>query len=224
MQRLTVLMTQDTAEIFVPFLRDDLEVRFHAWHPSAPLPLLEGDTHAFIDWLLADMPGVEICRRLRCNPLTAKSHIVMVLEDDDREVRRRALAAGADDYMIGPATRTAILDRILKRDFSELGAAGTGKLSLGHLVVDLAAHQARWKGKPIALMPNDLRLLRYFIEHPGQVFTRSQLIAALGKHGDGIDERTVDVWVGRLRRALRGAKVTATVRTVRSLGYVFDER
>lgn len=222
MHRVTVLMTQDTTEDLAPFLRDDLEVRFHRWHPASPLPLLDGDTYAFVDWLLSDMPGVEMCRRLRCNPQTAKSHIVMVLEEDDREARRRALAAGADDYMIGPATRNGMLDRILKRDLSELGVAETGKVTLGNLVVDLAAHQARWKGKPIGLMPNDLRLLRYFIEHPGQVFTRNQLIAALGKHGDGIDERTVDVWVGRLRRALRGAGVAANVRTVRSLGYIFD--
>lgn len=72
-------------------------------------------------------------------------------------------------------------------------------------------------------MPNEFRLLRYFVEHPSRVFTRQQLILALGKQEQPMDERTVDVWVGRLRRALRAAGVTYDLRTVRSLGYVFDE-
>jgi two-component system phosphate regulon response regulator PhoB len=91
------------------------------------------------------------------------------------------------------------------------------------LDIDIAAFQARWHGKPIPLMPNEFRLLRYFVEHPGRVFTRSQLIAALGKHDGPIDERTVDVWVGRLRRALRVAGAGDMLRTVRSLGYVLDQ-
>jgi two-component system phosphate regulon response regulator PhoB len=71
-------------------------------------------------------------------------------------------------------------------------------------------------------MPNEFRLLRYFVEHPGRVFTRSQLISALGKQEPAVDERTVDVWIGRLRRALRAAGAGNPLRTVRSLGYVFD--
>ena len=71
-------------------------------------------------------------------------------------------------------------------------------------------------------MDLDPRLLRYFIEHPGRVFTRNQLIAALGKQEPAVDERTVDVWIGRLRRALKGVGAGNPLRTVRSLGYVFD--
>ena len=71
-------------------------------------------------------------------------------------------------------------------------------------------------------MPNEFRLLRFLVEHPGRVFTRQQLIQALGKHDAPIDERTVDVWVGRLRRALVNHGVAHELRTVRSLGYVLD--
>ena len=169
------------------------------------------------------MPGIEVCRRLRCDPPTAQSHITMVLETDDREARRRALAAGADDYLVGPLNRTKILDRILSLQRPAFEGPPAPMMQLGDLAIDIAAFQARWRDVPIPLLPNDLRLLRYFVEHPGRVFTRTQLIAALGKHNEDIDERTVDVWVGRLRRALRKAGVDLSLRTVRSLGYVLDK-
>lgn len=224
MQRINVFVAGDLPSFPTPFAHGEWEVIFHRWSPAGLMPLLEGATFAFIDWLLPEMSSIEVCRRLRCNPLTANCHIVMVLDPADKEARRRALAAGADDFMPGPIERGAILDRILASRLAEMiDAAARGSVSLGELTVDMAAHQARWKGKPLGLMPNDLRLLRYFVEHPGRIFTRSQLIAALGKQAEAIDERTVDVWVGRLRRALRDGRVPHTVRTVRSIGYVLDQ-
>ena len=96
------------------------------------------------------------------------------------------------------------------------------RLRHGELVVDLAAFAARWQGRVIALRPNEFRLLAHFVAHPDQVFSRADLIASLGKDGDLLDERTVDVWTGRLRRALREHGVPDPLRTVRSLGYVLD--
>lgn len=100
--------------------------------------------------------------------------------------------------------------------------AGPDLARLGEITIDLAAYQARWRGKPLVLMPNEFRLLRFFVEHPGRVFTRGQIIAALGKQDPPIDQRTVDVWIGRLRRQLRAAGADCSLRTVRSLGYVLD--
>jgi len=159
---------------------------------------------------------------LRCDPLTAQARVTMVLESDDLDSRKQALRAGADDYLLGPLTRAAILDRLmgsLPVERNELAPS----LQWDHLAIDVAAFQARWRGKHLALMPNEFRLLRYFVEHPGRVFTRAQLIAALGKQEPQIDERTVDVWIGRLRRALRAAGAGDPVRTVRSLGYILDQ-
>src|SRR5690606_27284096 len=123
---------------------------------------------------------------------------------------------------LGPLTRTALLDRVLAANLHEHEATATRSVSQGELTIDVAAFQARWKGKPLSLMPNEFRLLRYFVEHPGRVFTRVQLISALGKQEPAVDERTVDVWIGRLRRALRAVGAGNPLRTVRSLGYVFD--
>ena len=180
MRRITVLLTSEPDGGFEPFRHGDLEIVLHPWSRSGPLPLFDGPVWYFIDWLLPDMPGIEACRRLRCDPLTAQAHVTMVLDEDDGDARRRALRAGADDYILGPLSRATILDRILT---THSGAASDGgampSLAAGDLAIEVAAFQARWQGKPIALMPNEFRLLRYFVEHPGRVYTRTQLIAAL---------------------------------------------
>lgn len=222
MPRIDILLTSELDGGTAPFRHGELEAVFHRWSGPAGLPLLEGSLWAFIDWVLPEMSGLEICRRLKCDPATAQTHITMILDDDDQDARRRALRSGADDYMTGPIDRRALLDRVLSLQMQDAETSGLRALTLGNLVVDLAAFQARWQSRPVALMPNEFRLLRYFAEHPGRVFTRSQLIAALGKQEPPVDERTVDVWVGRLRRALRAAGAGNPLRTVRSLGYVLD--
>ncbi len=222
MRQFDILLTSDIEGGAAPFAHDEIKVRFHHLTRPADLPLLQGPAWAFIDWVLPDISGLELCRRLRCNPLTAQAHITMVLSEDDQDARHRALRAWADDYIVGPINRTGILDRILATDTISHESPSTRLLNLGELVVDVAAFQARWRDKPIPLRPNEFRLLRYMIENPGRVFTRTQLIAALGKNETPIDERTVDVWIGRLRRALRSAGVGDQLRTVHMLGYVLD--
>ena len=181
----------------------------------------------FVDWLLPDMSGLEFCRRLRDAESTAHAnlphaHVTMVLESGDADARRRALAAGADDYLLGPLTLTAMLERIDGLELAVARPAAWAPLRLGELAVDLTAFQARFRGRILPLRPNEFRLLVHFMENPDQVFSRAALIDRLGKDGDMIDERTVDVWVGRLRRALRAQGVPDPLRTVRSLGYVLD--
>jgi len=222
MRHIDILLTGDLDGGTGAFAHGELEVTFHRLTRLGDLPLLEGALWAFVEWVLPDISGLEMCRRLRCDPLTAQAHITMILDEDDQEARRRALRTGADDYMVGPVSRAALLDRVLSLKLHEAGDGLPRALSLGGLTIDLAAFQARWQGRPVPLMPNEFRLLRYFVEHPGRVFTRSQLIAALGKQEPPVDERTVDVWIGRLRRALRAAGAGNPLRTVRSLGYVFD--
>ncbi len=222
MRRFDILVTSDVPGGMAPFTHDGLHVSFHKWTSLENLPLIEGSLWAFVDWMLPDIAGIEVCRRLRCNPLTLQAHITIVLDEDDQDARRKALRAGADDYLLGPVTRATILDRILsvKQRDHDVGISKT--ITLGELSIGLASFQARWQGVPIQLMPNEFRLLRFFVEHPERVFTRSQLIAALGKQDPPVDERTVDVWIGRLRRALHSVGAGEPLRTVRSLGYVLD--
>lgn len=223
MRHVIVLHTGAIAGGTARFDHSDMQIQFRHWSGLDVLPLLEGSIWAFVDWVLPEISGLEVCRRLRCHPLTAQAHITMVLPHDDLKCGRSALRAGADDYLIGPIDRSAVLDRILSNQLDDFASEEARSLSIGELSVNLASHQARWQGRPLALMPAEFRLLRYLIEHPGRVFTRTQLLAALGKQEQSIDERTVDVWIGRLRRALRSAGAADLVRTVRSLGYVLDQ-
>lgn len=230
MQRIDILLASELTgsragpfgNIMAPFRHDRFDVALHRWTNFSEMPLIEGSLLIFIDWVLPEMSGLELCRRLRADVLTAQAHITMVLQEDDHEDRKRALRTGADDYLVGPLTRAALLDRVLGARPGDHDSASFRAVARGELVVDVTAFQARFKGRPIPLMPNELRLLRYFIEHPGRVFTRAHLIAALGKQEPAVDERTVDVWIGRLRRALKSAGAGNPLRTVRSLGYVLD--
>ncbi|MBB3860618.1 two-component system phosphate regulon response regulator PhoB [Novosphingobium hassiacum] len=222
MRHIDILLTGELDGGRETFTHSDLRVVFHRWKSQGPLPLMEGQPWAFVDWVLPDMSGLELCRRLRCaDALGQNAHITMILEEDDAETKRRALRAGADDYIMGPLDRGALLDRVLSVQLPEHDAPAR-MLKLGDLSLDLAALQARWRERALILMPNELRLLRYLMEQPGHVFSRQQLITALGKHDQPIDERTVDAWVSRLRRALRDVGAGSPLRTVRSLGYVLD--
>jgi len=222
MRRIDILLTSEIDGGMAPFVHGELELVFHLWNNIKQLPLLEGSLWVFVDWVLPEMSGLEVCRRLRADPLTAHAQINMILDEDDLEDRKRALRMGADDYLVGPINRQLLLDRVLSVGIHDQVQGGERLVSQGDLMIDITAFQARWRNKPISLMPNEFRLLRYFAEHPGRVFSRAQLIAALGKQEPPIDERTVDAWVGRLRRALRKAGAGNPLRTVRSLGYVFD--
>ena len=189
---------------------------------NPPVEHLAGRIWCFVDWLLPDISGLELCRRLRAATSTAHSHITLVLEDDDPDARRRAMRAGADDYLIGPLSAELLLGRMQQHLPNTVGAKPQPCLAHGDLTLDLSAHVVRWQGKPFPLRPGEFRLLIHFIEHPDQVFSRSSLIQVLGKDSTAIDDRTVDVWIGRLRRSLTAHGAPDPLRTVRSMGYVLD--
>jgi len=222
MDVVNIFLTSELGESLEDFVHDQRRFTFDRLGSEGPRRLVEGPMWAFVDWVMADLAGLEMCRRLRADPRTTESHVTMVLEDDDPEDRRRALRAGADDYVIGPLTRIAVLDRVLALQSRGAERHATRRFELGALTIDMAALQARWSGEPIVLRPNEFRLLRFLAENPNRVLTREDLINGLGKREPPIDERTVDVWIGRLRRAIKAAGGGNPLRTVRSLGYVFD--
>jgi two-component system phosphate regulon response regulator PhoB len=222
MDVINIFLTSELGESLEDFVHNQCRFTFDKLGPEGPRRLVEGPMWAFIDWVMDDLAGLEMCRRLRADARTADAHITMMLEKDDAEDRRRALRAGADDYVVGPLTRTAVLDRVLALQARGAERHATQRFEAGALSIDMAALQARWNGEPIPLRPNEFRLLRFFAENPNRVLTREDLINGLGKREPPIDERTVDVWVGRLRRAIKSAGGGNPLRTVRSMGYVFD--
>jgi two-component system phosphate regulon response regulator PhoB len=218
----TIILTSPRPDLAAALSDHHIGLRLVTIAQQPPAARIEGRIWCFVDWLLPNISGLEMCRTLRDAPVFAHSHITMVLDEDDHEARRRALRAGADDYLVGPLTPEALLGRLQQYRPSSISANTATRLAHGDLTADISTQQARWQGKPVPMSPNEFHLLAHFIEHPDQVFSRSSLIELLGKQSEAIDERTVDVWVGRLRRALKAHGAPDPLRTVRSMGYVLD--
>ncbi len=175
----------------------------------------------FVDWLLPEISGLALCRRLRDMSVTRNAHIIIAIEQNDNDARRRALKAGADDYLTGPLTIDKMIERLAlpRKNFE---SAVIPPVSHGEIEIDNAAFLVRYRGKRLSLPPNEFRLLAHFVQHPDRAFSRSSLIAIVGKDKEAIDDRTVDVWIGRLRKTLKQNGVPDPIRSVRSIGYVFD--
>jgi two-component system phosphate regulon response regulator PhoB len=220
---ITLLLTSPTPDLIAEVGRREPGWTIRSLADHAPSDLNTGPVWAFVDWLCPDISGLELCRRLRASPGTRDAHITMVIEDAQGECRRRAIEAGADDYMLGPVDVDRLFNRIAPDSAPVAAPNAKGhQLVHGDLVVDPAAHSANYRGMPVQLRPNEFRLLVFFLQHPDKVHARSALVDGLWKDARDIDERTVDVWVGRLRRGLLAQGVPDPLRTVRSVGYVLD--
>ncbi len=172
-----------------------------------------------LDWMIEGISGIELCRRLRRKPATANLPILMLTARGEEADRLRGLETGADDFITKPFSPKELVARaaaVLRRVRPALAAEA---LSYGGLEMDLAAHRVRRGGQAVALGPTEFRLLRHFLEHPGRVFSRQQLLDAVWRHNEEIELRTVDVHIRRLRQALGEPDI---VRTVRSAGYALE--
>ncbi len=223
MNRVSILTTDRSAARFDDFLHGEAVFSFGHLAAGGPQRLVEGPAWAFVDWVMDDLSGLEMCRRLRADARMRDAHVTMVLEADDSDDRRRALKAGADDYAIGPLDRQAMLDRVLALHSAEhLRHAANRSIEVGGLNVNIAGEQVRWQGQLVALRPNEFRVLRFMAENPNRVLSRQELVDALGKAGNPDYLRTVDVWIKRLRAGLRAAGGGRLLRTVHGKGYVLD--
>lgn len=172
-----------------------------------------------LDWMIEGISGIEVCRRLRRRPSTANLPILMLTARGEEDDRVRGLETGADDYITKPFSPKELVARaaaVLRRVRPALAAQ---TLDYGGLEMDLAAHRVKRDGRTLPLGPTEYRLLRHFLEHPGRVFSRQQLLETVWPHSEEIELRTVDVHIRRLRLALGEPDL---IRTVRSAGYALD--
>ncbi|HYH22405.1 MAG TPA: phosphate regulon transcriptional regulator PhoB [Azospirillum sp.] len=177
-----------------------------------------------LDWMLPLMSGLEVCRQLRRGAKTRDIPIIMVTARGEEADRVRGLNSGADDYITKPYSPTELTARM--RAVLRRAAPGTSDelLQFGDVVMDLAGHRVRRQGRDVHLGPTEFRLLRHFMQHPGRVFSREQLLDIVWGHDVYVEPRTVDVHIRRLRKALNGDTETDVIRTVRSAGYSLDSR
>jgi two-component system, OmpR family, phosphate regulon response regulator PhoB len=179
---------------------------------------------AVIDWMLPGLSGIELIRRLRARPETHQLPIIMLTARGEETERVRGLATGADDYIVKPFSVPELLARIralLRRTKPEQVA---GVLSAGDIEFDREKKRVTRAGRDVPLGPTEFRLLEFLMENPGRVFSREQLPDQVWGRDVYIDERTVDVHVGRLRKALNRGRATDPIRTVRGAGYALNDR
>jgi two-component system, OmpR family, phosphate regulon response regulator PhoB len=172
-----------------------------------------------LDWMLPGLSGIELCRRLRQKPATQSLPLIMLTARSEEADRVRGFDTGADDYVVKPFSVNELLARansLLRRAEPQLMAE---VISVGDIELDRAAMIVRRRGSVVHLGPTDYRLLEFLMRSPGRVFSREQLLNNVWGHDVYIDDRTVDVHIGRLRKALLQAWKTDPIRTVRGAGY-----
>ncbi|HYD66327.1 phosphate regulon transcriptional regulator PhoB [Azospirillum sp.] len=177
-----------------------------------------------LDWMLPLMSGIEVCRQLRRNAKTRDIPIIMVTARGEESDRVRGLNSGADDYITKPFSPTELSARVRAVLRRAQPALSEETLRFADVELDLAAHRVRRQGRDVHLGPTEFRLLRHFMQHPGRVFSREQLLDQVWGHDVYVEVRTVDVHIRRLRKALNGDDGLDIIRTVRSAGYSLDDK
>jgi len=177
-----------------------------------------------LDWMLPGVSGLEICRRVRTRDNTRDMPIIMLTARCEENERVRGLSVGADDYVVKPFSMPELMLRVqalLRRARPERVAT---TLTVGDIDLDRVNRRVKRAGREIHLGPTEFRMLQYLMEKPGRVFTRAQLLDSIWGMSAEIDDRTVDVGIGRLRKALMRGRKKDPIRTVRGAGYSFNEK
>lgn len=185
------------------------------------LALVDEDTPDVIvlDWMLPGVSGIEICRRLKTRQETSSIPIIMLSARSEEVDLVRGLETGADDYMVKPFSFVELMARIRAQLRRTRPAAIGQRLEYADIVLDSESHKVFRCGKPLKLGPTEFRLLSTFMEKPGRVWSREQLLDRVWGRDIFVDTRTVDVHIGRLRKALCQHGGENPVRTVRGAGY-----
>ena len=175
-----------------------------------------------LDWMLPKVSGVEVCRQLRAGVETRRTPVLMLTARGEEADKVRGLDTGADDYVVKPFAMSELVARIralLRRTRPELVEE---RLEYADLVLDRGRHRVTRGGQDVHLGPTEYRLLDFLMQRPGRVFSRERLLDAVWGANTYVEVRTVDVHVGRLRKALRLPDAPDLIRTVRSAGYALD--
>lgn len=175
-----------------------------------------------LDWMIEGTSGIEVCQQLRRDPRTSHVPIIMLTARESEEDRIRGMETGADDYVTKPFSPRELIARV-SAIMRRIRPAFAGEmLSVGDLALDATGHRLTRRGKAISLGPTEFRLLKFFMENPGKVFSRHQLLNAVWGMNSDIELRTVDVHIRRLRKAIELDNARDPVRTVRSAGYSLE--
>ncbi|MEZ5561140.1 MAG: phosphate regulon transcriptional regulator PhoB [Pseudomonadales bacterium] len=223
----TILLVEDEPEI-----RDMLgfalnRAGFQLWEAATAeeaLARLDGvlPNLLIVDWMLPGMSGVEFARRVRRDELTRELPIIMLTARGEESDKLKSFDSGVDDYVTKPFSPRELIARV-KALLRRSGAPESGVIEQGPLHLDLGAHQLSVGGTPVKLGPTEFRLIEHFMSNPGRAFDRTQLLDRVWGRSVYVEERTVDVHILRLRKALKPFGLAHLVQTVRGVGYRFLE-
>lgn len=229
MAELKILVVEDEApvrELLVSTLMmEGYEVSEAADAEAAQRRLDDGlPALILLDWMLPGASGLEFTRRLKKDDLVSEIPIIMLTARGEEEYKVSGLEAGVDDYVTKPFSTRELLARI-KAVLRRTGAEGGEVLEVpGGLSMDLGRHCVNARGDSVHMGPTEFRLLHFFITHPERVYSRNQLLDRVWGRDAYIEERTVDVHIRRLRKALEPSGHDALIQTVRGVGYRFSAR
>lgn len=202
---------------------DEFDVRIAIDGEEALLKIEERQPDIVIlDWMLPRISGLEVCRRLRARPETRNIPIIMLTARSEEVDRVRGLETGADDYITKPFSANELVARVRAVLRRIRPALAEDEAIHGDIRIDRAAHRVWRHEREVQLGPTEFRLLDHLIQHPGRVFSREQLLNAVWGTDVYVEVRTVDVHIGRLRKALTRSGGKDPIRTVRSAGYALD--
>ncbi|SLN40233.1 Phosphate regulon transcriptional regulatory protein PhoB [Falsiruegeria litorea R37] len=172
-----------------------------------------------LDWMMPNLSGIEVCRRLKTKPETRSIPIIMLSARSEEVDKVRGLETGADDYVVKPYSVVELMARV-RTQLRRVRPATVGiRLEFDDIILDAETHKVSRDEKPLKLGPTEFRLLSTFMEKPGRVWSREQLLDRVWGRDIYVDTRTVDVHIGRLRKALTQHGGSDPVRTVRGAGY-----
>jgi two-component system, OmpR family, phosphate regulon response regulator PhoB len=177
-----------------------------------------------LDWMLPGVSGIEICRRIRSRPETRSIPIILLTARGEEADRIRGLSTGADDYVVKPFSLPELMARV--RAILRRSAPGrvADVLRVGEIELDRGARRVLRGVREVRVGPTEFRLLEFLMESPGRVLSRAQMLDGVWGRDAFVDERTVDVHIGRLRKALIRGREMDPIRTVRGAGYVFGDQ
>ena len=174
-----------------------------------------------MDWMLPDVSGLELTRQLKRDPQTKEIPVIMLTARAEEDDRVAGLDGGADDYIVKPFSQRELLARI-RAALRRASVAEGEVVKVGELKLDAASHQVSVDTVEVALGPTEYRLLEFFMHHPDRVYSRAQLLDRVWGGNVYVEERTVDVHIRRLRKALTPHGYEKLIRTVRGSGYRFS--
>jgi two-component system phosphate regulon response regulator PhoB len=175
-----------------------------------------------LDWMLPKVSGIEVCRRLRQKPETRNVPIIMMTARGEESDRIRGLDTGADDYVVKPVSMSELAARVRAVLRRLRPGLAEDEVKIGDIIIDRVGHRVKRAGLEVHLGPTEFRLLDYLMRHPGRVLSREQLLDAVWGSDVYVEARTVDVHIGRLRKALNLPQTEDPIRTVRAAGYALD--